>query len=166
MPIRRLLVTDAQACWETRNHGLKELPEAFTTSIEEGLATVPSSLAKRFGGSGSDDFVLSAFADNGRLIGYAGFQRELRQQNRHKGTLAGMHVVPEFTGPGKKLLLTLIEEVREQHDMQQLNLSVTRSNAGARQLYLRAGFVAFGAEKNAIRVNGVYYDKEHMVLTL
>lgn len=83
MRIRRLVVEDAQAYWETRNLGLKEFPEAFTTSVEEGLAIAPSVLARRFGthgADGSDDFVLGAFADDGVLIGYAGFQRESRKK--------------------------------------------------------------------------------------
>ena len=50
--------------------------------------------------------------------------------------------------------------------MEQLNLSVTYSNTQARQLYLRAAFVSFGFEKNAIKVDGIYYGKEHMVLVL
>ena len=67
-------------------------------------------------------------------------------KNRHKGALVGMYVLPQFrgTGLGKKLLLTLMGEVRELGDMEQLNLSVTHSNTGARQLYLRAAFVSFG----------------------
>ena len=168
MEIRRLVAADAHAYWETRNRGLKEFPDAFTTSIEEGLATSPVTLAKRFGGGNSDDFLLGAFATDGTLSGCAGFQRETRQKRRHTGTLIGMYVVPEFrgTGAGKKLLLSLIDEVRQLHGMEQLNLSVTHSNASARQLYLHAGFVPFGLEKNGIKVDDVYYDKEYMVLVL
>ena len=152
--------------WETRNRGLKEFPDAFTTSVEEGIATTPATLALRFGGNGSDDFVLGAFSSDGMLNGYAGFQRERRKKSRHKGTLVGMYVIPEFRGggSGRKLLLALIEEVRQLQDMEQLNLSVTHSNVGARQLYLDAGFRPFGLEKNAIKIDGVYYDKEYMAL--
>ena len=159
---------DAHAYWETRNRGLNEFPTAFTTSIEEGLATTPANLAKRFGDGGSDDFVLGAFTDDGKLIGYAGFQRESRKKIRHKGTLVGMYVAPEFrsAGVGKQLLALLIENVRQLHDMEQIKLSVTHANAGARELYLRAGFVPFGVEKNAIKVDGAYYDKEYMALAL
>ena len=168
MEIRRLIAADAHGYWETRNRGLKEFPDAFTTSIEEGLATSPLTLAKRFGGGDSDDFFLGAFATDGTLSGCAGFQRKSRQKSRHIGTLIGVYVAPEFrgSGAGKKLLLALIDEVRQLHGMEQLNLSVTHSNASARQLYLTAGFVPFGIEKNALKVDGVYYDKEYMALVL
>jgi ribosomal protein S18 acetylase RimI-like enzyme len=166
--IRRLLAVDADAYWQTRNRGLAEFPDAFTSSVEEGIATAPATLARRFGGRDTDDFVLGAFAEDGTLAGYAGFQREVRQKNRHKGSLVGMYVVPQYRGQGlgKRLLRALIEEVRNLDGVEQLNLSVTRSNAGARALYLAAGFVPFGVEKNAIKVEGVYYDKEHMALAL
>lgn len=168
MEIRRLVAADADAYWETRNRGLKEFPDAFTTSIEEGLATSPATLAKRFGGGDSGDFFLGVFATDGTLSGCAGFERKSRQKSRHIGTLIGVYVAPEFrgTGSGKKLLLALIDEVRQVRGVEQLNLSVTHSNASARQLYLHAGFVPFGIEKNAIKVDGVYYDKEYMVLVL
>jgi len=147
---------------------LAEFPDAFTSSVEEGIAMQPAELAKRFGANGSDDFVLGAFTDDGSPAGYAGFQRETRQKNRHKGTRVGMYVAPEFRGRGlgQTLLRALIEEVRKLHGMEKLNLSVTHSNAGARGLYLRAGFVPFGAEQNAIKVGGISYAKEYMSLML
>jgi ribosomal protein S18 acetylase RimI-like enzyme len=166
--IRRLVIADAHAYWQTRNRGLAEFPDAFTSSVEEGIAVAPTELAKRFGGNGSDDFVLGAFADDGLLAGYAGFQRESRQKSHHKGTLVGMYVVPEHRGRGlgQKLLRTLIEDVRALRGLEQLKLSVTHSNADARRLYLSAGFVPFGIEPNAIKVDGVYYAKEYMCLAL
>lgn len=168
MLIRRLLAPDARAYWETRNRGLLEFPDAFTTTYEEGLATLPDKLALRFGGNNSDDFVLGAYAETGGLAGCAGFQRELRLKNRHKGTLIGMYVLPEFRGQrvGQLLLGRLIDEVRSVDGMEQLNLTVTHSNEGARTLYLKAGFVTFGLEKNALKASDRYYDKEHMVLVL
>ena len=168
MQIRRLVATDAAAYWSTRNRGLKEFPDAFTTSHEEGMATAPDKLALRFGREGSDDFVLGAFGDDGALGGYAGFQREGRAKNRHKGTVVGMYVVPEYRGggTGKRLIETLIAEVRQLRGMEQINLTVTQSNPGARNLYLAAGFVSFGIESHAIKVDGVYYAKEYMFLRL
>ena len=168
MQIRRLVATDARRYWETRNRGLRECPDAFTSSYEEGIAIPPETLAKRFGGAGLDDFVLGAFAANGNLAGHAGFQRELRMKSRHKGTLIGMYTIPEFRGQrvGHQLLECLVAEVRGIEGLEQLNLTVTHSNEAARSLYLRAGFVSFGIEKNALKSGGGYYDKEHMVLTL
>lgn len=168
MQIRRLVTADARRYWETRNQGLQEFPDAFSTSYEEGVATAPEKLALRFGGIGSDDFFVGAFAANDELAGCAGFKRETRIKNCHKGTLIGMYVVPAFRGQrvGQLLLERVITEVRAIEGMELLNLTVTHSNAGARSLYLRNGFVSFGLEINALRVDGRYYDKEYMVLAL
>ena len=168
MQIRRLVAADAREYWETRNMGLREFPDAFTTAYEEGLAAPPERLVARFGGGVSDDFVLGAFPARDTLAGYAGFQREPRLKNRHKGTLVGMYVLPAFRRQqvGRLLLERLIDEVRALPGMERLNLTVTQTNEGARTLYLQAGFVAFGVEKSALKTGGRYYDKEHMVLVL
>jgi RimJ/RimL family protein N-acetyltransferase len=161
--IRRLVAGDALAYWQTRNQGLKEFPDAFTTSYEEGVATPPEKLAKRFGGD-NDDFVLGAFSSDGTLLGAAGFTRESRVKQKHKGKIVGMYVVPAArgTGLGKHLLLALIDEARRIDGLEQIWLTVTHSNEVARNLYLRAGFVSFGVEPRAIKVGGAYFDKEFM----
>lgn len=166
--IRRLDGADALVYWSTRNLGLQEFPDAFTTSHEEGLATPAEKLAKRFGGTGSDDFVLGAFADDGVLLGYAGFERETRTKQRHKGKIVGMYVSPvaRRTGLGRQLLSAVIAEARQLPGLERLWLTVTHSNENARQLYLRAGFVTFGIERNALKIGAVYYDKEFMALSL
>ena len=171
MLIRRLVAADAQIYWETRNRGLAEFPAAFTTTHAEGVATPPEKLALRFGNdgdSGSGRFVLGAFAEDGTLAAQVGFEREARSKSRHKGILIGMYVVPEFRGRGlgKQLVAALIAEARALAGLAQINLTVTHSNAEARALYLEAGFVSFGVEKNALKVDGTYYDKEYMTLTL
>jgi hypothetical protein len=79
--IRRLSAespTDITQYWQVRNQGLKEFPDAFTTSYEEGVATAPEKLAKRFGGENSDDFVIGAFSPADNLLGCTGFERETR----------------------------------------------------------------------------------------
>jgi RimJ/RimL family protein N-acetyltransferase len=168
MIIRRLVAEDATVYWTTRNQALKEYPDAFTTSQEEGLATPPEKLARRFGGAGSDDFVLGAFADDGKLLGYAGFERDARAKQRHKGKIVGMYVAPavQGTGLGKRLVAMLIDAARQIPGLEQLWLTVTRSNESARQLYLRAGFISFGIETRALKMGGDYFDKEFMALSL
>ena len=52
------------------------------------------------------------------------------------------------------------------HGLQQLDLTVTAGNASAMRLYAAAGFKAWGSHPNAIVVDGVAYDKVHMLLRL
>jgi ribosomal protein S18 acetylase RimI-like enzyme len=169
--IRRLRAespTDITQYWQVRNQGLKEFPDAFTTSHEEGAATAPEKLAKRFGGENSDDFVIGAFSATDKLLGCTGFERETRTKQRHKGKVIGMYVIPDArgTGLGRKILAALLLEAKQLDGLEQIILSVTHSNEGARLLYISMGFVTFGIEHNAIKVGQNYYDKEFMALNL
>jgi ribosomal protein S18 acetylase RimI-like enzyme len=166
--IRCLTASDTKTYWLTRNQGLLQAPDAFTSSHEEGLAIAPERLALRFGGPDNDDFVIGAFSDQGQLAGYVGFERETRIKARHKGTVIGMYVIPAYRGHrlGHKLLDALISHVRTLQGMEQINLSVTQSNEGARSLYLAAGFVPYGLEKRALKIGDKYYDKEYLALML
>jgi ribosomal protein S18 acetylase RimI-like enzyme len=169
--IRRLRAespTDITQYWQVRNQGLKEFPDAFTTSHEEGAATAPEKLAKRFGGENSDDFVIGAFSATDKLLGCTGFERETRTKQRHKGKVIGMYVIPDArgTGLGRKILAALLLEAKQLDGLEQIILSVTHSNEGARLLYISMGFVTFGIERNAIKVGQNYYDKEFMALNL
>ena len=40
------------------------------------------------------------------------------------------------------------------------------SNEKAKNLYTKLGFKVYGFEENALKVNGIYYNDEHMVLHL
>jgi ribosomal protein S18 acetylase RimI-like enzyme len=169
--IRRLRAespTDITQYWQVRNQGLKEFPDAFTTSHDEGLATAPEKLAKRFGGENSDDFVIGAFSATDKLLGCTGFERETRTKQRHKGKVLGMYVIPDArgTGLGRKILVALLLEAKQLDGLEQIILSVTHSNEGVRLLYISMGFVTFGIERNAIKVGQNYYDKEFMALNL
>ena len=169
--IRRLSVghgTDVTQYWRVRNQGLKEFPDAFITSYAEGVATAPEKLAKRFGGNDSDDFVFGAFSATDELLGYAGFARETRIKQRHKGNVVGMYVVPNARGfgLGRKIFSALLTDVKQLIGLEQINLTVTRSNEGARSLYISTGFVSFGIERSAIKVGQNYHDKEFMAFNL
>jgi len=166
--IRCLTASDTKTYWLTRNQGLLEAPDAFTSSHNEGLAITPERLALRFGGPESDDFVVGAFSNQGQLVGSVGFERETRIKTRHKGTVIGMYVIPAYRGLrlGEILLDALVSRVRKLHGIEQINLSVTQSNKGARSLYIAAGFVPYGLEKRALKIGDKYYDKEYLALTL
>ncbi len=129
---------------QLRNQALNELPDAFTTSYAEGVATAPEKLARRFGGNDSDDFVLGAFSAMDELLGYAGFERETRIKQRHKGKVIGMYVVPiaRGAGLGRKIFAALLADVKQLSGIEQIILSVNHSNQGARSLP-QLGFCQF-----------------------
>lgn len=111
--------------------------------------------------------VYGGFA-GGALVGVAGLGREPRTKNRHKAVVFGMYVAPEQAGrgTGAALLRHVIDEARRQSGLEQLVLTVTETNATAVRLYEKLGFRSFGVEPRAIRVDGAYFGKIHMILFL
>jgi ribosomal protein S18 acetylase RimI-like enzyme len=67
---------------------------------------------------------------------------------------------------GRALLQAVIDYARDRGKLEQLVLTVTRSNQPAIELYRSAGFRTFGMEPRALKVGGDYFDKEHMILFL
>jgi len=165
MHIRRLEVADAAVYREFRLRGLREHADAFTSSYEEESESPLAETEKRLSAA-SDTTVWSAFVGD-TMAGVVGLTRETRLKNRHKGTLVAMYVAPEFNGRGigKALVQTVVDEAR-QSGLELLILTVTAGNEQAMALYERGGFLSFGTEPDAIRVNGASFGKTHMYLQL
>jgi len=165
MSIRKLTRADAVAFRDLRLRALKEHPEAFTSSYEEDAVKPLEASVQRIGASGN--VFWGAFVD-GELRGMIGLVREPRAKNRHSGDVVAMYVAPEWgrRGIGRDLLQNLIDHARDEMALEQLVLTVTRGNSSASELYKANGFTTFGMEPRAIKVNGEYFDKEHMILFL
>jgi RimJ/RimL family protein N-acetyltransferase len=164
--IRRLTPDDAAVYRTLRLRALQEHPDAFTSSHAEESAK-PLAATERRLAPDSPDWVFGAFVAN-ELAGVAGLSREPRAKNRHKASVFGMYVAREHgrRGVGGGLLAGIIETARSLPGLEQLVLTVTDTNVAARSLYEKSGFRSFGVEPRAIRVNDVYYDKNHMILFL
>jgi GNAT superfamily N-acetyltransferase len=116
-----------------------------------------------------DSFTLGAYIDND-LAGVVSFGRDGadREKLRHKGIMFRMYVSKDFRGKGiaKKLIEALIIQVKEISDIEQINLTVIATNANAKKLYEKFGFVTFSSEQNAIKWKGNYFTEDQMVLKL
>jgi ribosomal protein S18 acetylase RimI-like enzyme len=123
------------------------------------LSTVEARIA-----ADSPDVVFGAFCD-GVLAGVAGVAREQRVKNRHRATVFGMCVAPEFRrrGIARALIRHVVDSARQDPVLEQLVLTVTHSNEPARSLYESEGFRSFGIEPRAIRIADRYFDKNHMI---
>jgi ribosomal protein S18 acetylase RimI-like enzyme len=165
MQVRRLQLTDAPLYRAFRLRGLREHPDAFTSSFEEENARPLADIEKRLAAAGSEK-LWGAFID-GELAGLVGLSFEARAKSRHKAGLVGMYVASEFSGRG--LGRALVEAVLKEASacgVELVVLTVTDSNRAACALYTRAGFSALGIEPDAIRVDGVSFGKQHMFLQL
>ncbi|HLH42054.1 MAG TPA: GNAT family N-acetyltransferase [Bryobacteraceae bacterium] len=164
--VRRLTEADGGEFWRLRREALQREPASFGESVEEHLKLSPATIAERLG-SNSENFVYGAF-DRGALVATAGFYREQRIKRRHKGTVWGVYVAPDYRGLGlgRAVMTALLESIRALPDLKCVNLSITSTQSPARSLYVSLGFRPFGVEPRALVVDGHYFDEEHMVLEL
>jgi RimJ/RimL family protein N-acetyltransferase len=164
MEIRRLTPDDAREYRALRIRALWEFPEAFTSSYEEDEKQPIETWEVRLGG---ELMMFWGAFESGALCGMVGLERERRAKNRHKAIVIGMYVSQEYfgAGMGRALIDALLAEARS-IGLEVLVLTVTEGNTVATNFYEAAGFRSFGIEPKAIKVDGRYYGKNHMVLDL
>jgi L-amino acid N-acyltransferase YncA len=165
MNIRQLLSTDAADFRALRLRALREHPDAFTSSFEEASLRLLAESEQRLASHSTVHF-WGAF-DSEILVGMVGLDYEQRMKARHKALVVAMYVVPEQgrRGIGGVLLDKLVTQARAD-GLEALILTVTVGNQGAERLYLNAGFVSFGIEPQAVKVQHQYFGKNHMRLSL
>ncbi len=169
LTIRRLGLPNAVAYRSLRLRGLREHPEAFTSSAEEEEGKPLAWSAERLAPNPErpHDFFLGAFRDD-VLRGVVGLQGRYRAKEQHNASVVGMYVAPELAGQGVglALMVLLVQEARVFQSLAQIDLTVTAGNDRALHIYERCGFTVFGVLERAIKVQDQYYAKVHMVLRL
>jgi ribosomal protein S18 acetylase RimI-like enzyme len=157
--IRRLLAADAEGYRSIRLAALADAPEAFGSDV----ATESASPVDAFANTLRSGYVAGAFAGE-RLVAIAGFRALEREKTRHRGDIWGVYVAPDArgTGIGRRLMEHVLDYARTQ--VLQVHLAVTASNAAAVALYEHLGFIRYGTEPRALKVNGRYLDEHLMVL--
>jgi ribosomal protein S18 acetylase RimI-like enzyme len=157
--LRRLGAADAAAYRALRLAGLAESPEAFGSDVATESAAPVETFAERLAGG----YVAGAFAD-GQLVAVAGFRPLEREKTRHRGDLWGVYVAPEARGAGLGRRVVEYALAHARGRVEQVHLAVTAGNAAAVALYEHLGFVRYGTEPRALRVNGRDLDEHLMVL--
>lgn len=169
MDIRKLTKDNAREFWELRFRALREDGHAFGATYEEEIKKPIQSLIEIFNNNYikpiNNNFILGAFNDENKIMGVIGLYRETRIKLKHKATIWGMYIIPEYRrkGVAKELITELINISKTMEELEQLNLAVVSSNIKAIKLYNTLEFVTYGKEKNAIKSNNKYYDEDYMV---
>ncbi len=164
-PLRRADVASVRAM---RLTALEESPTAFGSTVMEEAQGPLEKLAELIEPEVDDgSCFFGAFAD-GTMAGIIGFVRRPGVRRRHVAELRSVYVLPEFRGRGlgRMLLETVLSHARGVDGMRQVILCVNAANQSARRLYQSLGFVRFGLEPSALRIDGTGHDEEHYILSL
>jgi ribosomal protein S18 acetylase RimI-like enzyme len=162
--IRRLVPCDAIEYRQLMLEAYERHPDAFTSSASERAALPASWWESRVKEAPlAADVVFGAFDDH-RMVGAAGVSFEAREKAKHKATLFGMYVPPEFRhrGIGRGLVCAALAYARSRSGVLLVQLTVTDGNADAASLYRHCGFIQFGLEPLAVAVGPAFVSKVHM----
>lgn len=160
--VRRLEAGDAEAYRAVRLLMLATEPAAFGTLHADEAALPLAHFAGLLAGSA----VFGAFR-GAELAGVVRLARPGGAKERHKGTVQGFFVRPEWrrSGVGRALMAAAMEEAARA-GLERLTLSVVVENAGAIAFYARFGFQTYGVEPDARRWAGVRQDIASMTCPL
>ncbi|UPO86110.1 GNAT family N-acetyltransferase [Niallia sp. Man26] len=166
MQVRVLKPKDAKDYWNLRLTTLKQHPDAFLLTVEEEQKRLYP--IKRITALLKDPtrVTIGAFMDE-RLVGSITLQKETYKKIKHKASVLSFFIEDDFRNKGiGKRLLTEVITLAKRYEIEQLLLAVVSTNAGAIALYESFGFTVFGLEKNALKVDGQYFDEQHMIFYL
>jgi len=162
--IRQVDAADMAEWKALRERSVREHPDAFYTSdAEERAMTIDDTLKRNADNAANGGCILGAWVD-GVLVGTAGLYRENREKGRHKAYLWGMYVAPDArgTGLGRALVEGILERARAIDGVSLVQLSVVTTQTVPLELYKSVGFVQWGLERDAMRVDGQRMDEAHM----
>jgi ribosomal protein S18 acetylase RimI-like enzyme len=167
--VRQLGSSDRDDYFSFRLRALEAYPQGFATSAEEWRNAPPDKInALLVASEKNTDPILGAFTSDAKLVGSLGLSRETRMAVQHKASLVAMYVDPAFrrSGVGTKLVTKALECARQQPSLVLVRLVVDSENTDAVQLFERLGFVHYGREPLARRVEDRFYDQSFMFYLL
>ncbi len=139
-------------------------PDAFTSTVYE-RATLPLAFwEQRLIPRLDAKEVVFGYLIGDELAAVVGVSFDSREKTRHKSTLFGMYVAPQWRGQGfgDQLLVSALAFARTRPEQRLMQLTVTDGNHAAQALYARHGFVPFGLEPLAVKLGDEFVAKVHM----
>jgi ribosomal protein S18 acetylase RimI-like enzyme len=89
-------------------------------------------------------------------------------KRRHKGTLWGMYVKPAYrkNGIGKHIAQLLLTAAKQDAGCEQALITVTPPGSSAQKFYEDLGFIQYGVEYRALKLDTGYIDEVLMMKVL
>lgn len=167
LTIRPLEIDDFAMFLEIQREALVQSPELFGSDYEwfESLSILSKEQRYEKYMNFPYQYILGAVDDDGNIAGMIGYSSEDSSKTRHKGTVWGLFVRPEYRGKGIAtiMVMSVLETAQDMLDVEQVQLAVSTQNEASYGLYLRLGFNVFGTELHAMKIGDSYVDEYHMV---
>ncbi len=160
--IRKIRLSDAGKFSQMRIKALQTDPNVFAMTMEEERLLSSDDIVRYL----MKNYVLGLFTHENDLIGALVYMEQERQKFKHIGILGGMYVDPLYRGfgLGKKLLSTMLHNLKKVSHLYALQLKVVTTNIPAIRLYKSFGFSVWATEERALFHNGNFFDQHHMML--
>jgi ribosomal protein S18 acetylase RimI-like enzyme len=115
----------------------------------------------------ADESAIFLAACEDQLVGMTGIARGGSPKTRHRATIWGVYVRPEWRGwrIGEELIRSCLLWARPRKIVA-AQLGVTATNSSAIRCYQRCGFTITGTERRALFYGGHYYDEFLMYCAL
>jgi RimJ/RimL family protein N-acetyltransferase len=156
--IRRLMPSDASVHRALRIEAISTTPLTFAEELDHALARSVADHAAALSREGETS-TFGAFFGGG-LIGIASLTPK-RAPCAHIAKLSSV-----FVGEGHRQagvaagLVAAAEAAARDRGVSRITLAVAIGNEAARRLYERLGYIIYGVEPCAMRLNGVFVDEE------
>ena len=162
--IRPITAADADAYIRLRREMISDAPFSFGSSPDQDRASSAEFVHAAVGDSTAAIF--GAFEPE--LVGAAGIYRDRSLKGAHHAHVWGVYVRSSYRGRGlgRALMNAAIDFAGELPGVTDVQLAVSDRAAAAARLYTSLGFVTWGIEPAALRIDGVDAAEHHMVLML
>lgn len=163
---RRLVCGEAALYRAMRLESLMHHPDCYGWTYEEEARAPQLAFESAIEEDPPDRFLVGAFRTE-RLIGIAGFARLARRKTLHRGEITQVYVDPAARGGGVgwTLLRTLLAMAFGLSEIEQVELGVIATNAGAIRLYASLNFEVIARLENFFKLGDDRWDQYRMRLT-
>lgn len=161
LEIRRLNPEDAVIYKALRLEALQNHPEAFGSDYDAEKDRPVDQYAMRFQSEQAATF--GAFHE-GELVGVVTIVCSDPVKMRHRANLFAMYVTPRARKQqvGRQLVEEALRTLKQHPVIEQVHLSVVRTNEAAKALYRSLGFESYAIEPRALKIDDTYHDEELM----
>ena len=166
--IRLLKSSDAMSYQRIRQCALKDVPQFVGPLAEQEALSELSELQERMENYETEGIYLFGCFLDGECAGVAALSRKLNPKYSHKVFFWGLYILPAYRrhSVGRRLMEHRIAFARNLPGVRFATLQVTTTNEPARILHRRFGFASCGIERQAMHLDGKFYDFELMQMDL